>query len=384
MALVKLSEEGVLKYLISQNVDGIHRKSGIPPSNLSELHGNTNLEVCEKCGKEYLRDFDCQNGASVEHRTGRKCSVEGCDGTLIDTIINFGESLPLHSVQRGFEESEKADLCICLGSSLTVTPAADMPKLVGKKGKQQGGANLVIVNLQKTPLDRLASLRIFGKCDQVMEGLMKELGLEIPSFILQRRVIFSHDTHSKFSVDSVDVDGTPLSLLAGIAATFKGSGRKVEVDAEDAPFIFHKEEGDGEEVEVKMHFVGHYNEPPLTIAYKMEGEKGAKKFLISFNPSTGEWRHEEVAITPEDLARGKGEGHLLATLSEEEMLQKYPKTAKDKRHLEHDLTLLPSVYNGGYRCNGCMKIGSGWVYTCTECQFDLHPACAIWRRGVKD
>ena len=144
MALVKLAEDGLLKYLISQNVDGIHRKSGIPPANLSELHGNTNLEICDRCGKEYLRDYDCQNGACVDHHTGRKCSVAGCDGDLMDTIINFGQSLPLHSVQRGFEESEQADLCICLGSSLTVTPAADMPKLVGKKKD----ANLVIVNLQ--------------------------------------------------------------------------------------------------------------------------------------------------------------------------------------------------------------------------------------------
>jgi len=212
---------------------------------------------------------------------------------------------------------------------------------------------------------------------------MKELGVEIPSFTLQRRVIFSHEEGvNKLSVDAVDVDGTPLSMFLGVAATFKGSGRKVEIDVDDAPLIFNIQEGDGDEVELKLHFVGHYNEPPLALDYKLEGQKGAKKYLISFNPATGEWRHEEAAITPDDLARGRGAEH--QTVSEEEMLQKYPKTAKDQRHIEHDLTLVPSVYNGGYRCNGCMKIGSGWVYTCAECQFDLHPACAIWRRGVKN
>jgi len=378
MALVKLMEDDVLKYLISQNVDGIHRKSGIPPSQLSELHGNTNLEVCDKCGKEYMRDFDCQNGASVDHHTGRKCSVEGCDGSLIDTIINFGESLPLHCVQRGFEEAEKADLCICLGSSLTVTPAADMPKIVGKKK----GTHLVIINLQKTPLDRLATLRIFGKCDEVMEALMKELEKEVPPFVLQRRVIFSHEG-GKLTVDAVDTDGTPLSMFVGVAATFKASGRKVEIDVDDGPFIFPQKEGDGEEAEIKLHFIGHYNEPPLAIDYKMEGEKGARKYVISFNPASGEWRYAEAEITPDDLARGRLTGGVQGA-SEEEMLQKYPKKAIDKRHLEHELTLLPSVYNGGYRCNGCLKVGSGWVYTCEACQFDLHPACAIWRRGINN
>lgn len=237
------------------------------------------------------------------------------------------------------------------------------------------------MNLQKTPLDRLATLRIHGKCDEVMEGLMRELGMEVPPFILQRRVILSHEG-GKLSVEAVDSDGTPLSMFVGVAATFKASGRKEEIDMDDAPFVFNQKEGDGEEVEVKLHFIGHYNEPPLAIDYKMNGDKGVKKQLLSFNPATGEWRHEEVEVTAEDLARGKSAA--LDSLTEEEMLQKFPKTCRDKRHMQHDLALVPSVYNGGYRCNGCMKVGSGWVYTCADCQFDLHPACAIWRRGVKD
>jgi NAD-dependent SIR2 family protein deacetylase len=57
MALVKLMNEGYLKHLISQNIDGLHRKSGIPKDNISEVHGNTNLEICTKCGTDYLRDF---------------------------------------------------------------------------------------------------------------------------------------------------------------------------------------------------------------------------------------------------------------------------------------------------------------------------------------
>ena len=55
--MVQLMKSGFLKYIISQNVDGLHRKSGIPYDNIAELHGNTNLEVCEKCQTGYMRDF---------------------------------------------------------------------------------------------------------------------------------------------------------------------------------------------------------------------------------------------------------------------------------------------------------------------------------------
>lgn len=65
-------------------------------------------------------------------------------------------------MNRSFEEAYKADLCLAMGSSLTVTPAADIPKEVGKKNK------LIIVNLQKTPLDKYAYLRINAMCDDVM------------------------------------------------------------------------------------------------------------------------------------------------------------------------------------------------------------------------
>jgi NAD-dependent SIR2 family protein deacetylase len=77
-----------------------------------------------------------------DHKTGRKCDDLKCGGALYDSIINFGESLPEREVNMGFENAELADVCLVLGSSLTVTPAANMAARVGKR-KQ----NLVIVNL---------------------------------------------------------------------------------------------------------------------------------------------------------------------------------------------------------------------------------------------
>ena len=72
----------------------MHRKSGIPAKNISELHGNTNLENCVKCSIGYMRDYGVRTANNYHaHMTGRKCDNPKCKGDLKDTIINFGEGL---------------------------------------------------------------------------------------------------------------------------------------------------------------------------------------------------------------------------------------------------------------------------------------------------
>lgn len=106
-----------------------------------------------------------------------------------DSIINFGESLPVKDLDRAYEHTRKADLCICLGSSLTVSPANEIPEIVGARKK-----NLVIVNLQKTPLHSKCSLAIamslaiHAMCDDVMKGVMQRLRLPIKKWYLERRL----------------------------------------------------------------------------------------------------------------------------------------------------------------------------------------------------
>ena len=162
MALVALQREGVLKGLISQNCDGLHRRSGFDPDHLAELHGNTNLEYCGWCGHEYLRDFRASTGRRTKgaemtrtlwpihkkiakqlinprrgrHYTGRRCLVPGCDGYLFDSTIDFGDNLPSKHIQRGYKLAEEAGLCIVLGSRCSVSPACDMPISVGQSGRR--------------------------------------------------------------------------------------------------------------------------------------------------------------------------------------------------------------------------------------------------------
>jgi len=105
MALVQLMRKGYLKHIISQNIDGLHRKSGIPQSGITELHGNTNLEICEKCASGYMRDFRVRTATkNNDHSTGRNCDNSECNGALHDSIINFGESLKTEDYQEGFDQ----------------------------------------------------------------------------------------------------------------------------------------------------------------------------------------------------------------------------------------------------------------------------------------
>ena len=93
-AIQELLERRVMKHLISQNIDGLHRRSGVLKEEISELHGNTYLEKCYGCGADYVRDFRTRNPKNPYnvHLTGRHC--DNCGDELCDTIVNFGESLP--------------------------------------------------------------------------------------------------------------------------------------------------------------------------------------------------------------------------------------------------------------------------------------------------
>ena len=113
-ALVELQRRGIVKFVISQNCDGLHLRSGIKSTNLAELHGNMNLEICAVCDTKYLRDFDTDTGRA-DHCTGRRCVIHRCRGQLRDSLISFGESLPKDELNKAYNHAEKADVCLVLG-----------------------------------------------------------------------------------------------------------------------------------------------------------------------------------------------------------------------------------------------------------------------------
>jgi NAD-dependent deacetylase len=155
-AIFDLQQMGKLDFLISQNVDNLHLKSGMQAELLAELHGNIALLRCRQCEKT------CPKSIGI--------SPCACGGTLTSSVVQFGDPLPTKDLNESYEHSQNCDLFIVVGSSLVVTPAADMPKVA-----LQAGARLVIINQGETPFDRVVHLRFHESAGQVLPKAVEKL-----------------------------------------------------------------------------------------------------------------------------------------------------------------------------------------------------------------
>jgi len=294
--------------VISQNCDGLHRRSGLPAAAISELHGNGNVEICEECGASYFRDFKCERMAKgYDHFTGRFCA---CEGRLLNSTIDFGQNLPPKPLQLAEAHSFKADLHLALGSSLTVTPAANMPR----NTKRQGGA-MVTCNLQKTPLTNKADFQIFAKTDTVMNMLMERLKVPIPPFRLTRRILVNlSDDCKDVSLTAVDVHNPSQEVGVLRAVDWDGSGlskRAAELPATVVAcnyggFHLPAKKLDLASVKPTLHFVGHYGEPCLTLSLDLQAKR-CFDMLLSFDPSAGTWETRDPSQIFLDFLVGEPE-----------------------------------------------------------------------------
>ena len=178
-----MTKRGFIKYVVSTNVDGLHMRSGLKRNEeLAELHGNSYLECCNKCGKEYLRGKDILQNQTTDHRAvnrhwcGAVCEEENCDGLLLDTIVAFGENLPEDQYKNAYNQSKKGDLAIVLGSTMMVQPACILPSLI----YENNNGKMVICNLQNTPYDDDAHFLIHAYIDDIFYLLLQELEISIP------------------------------------------------------------------------------------------------------------------------------------------------------------------------------------------------------------
>jgi NAD-dependent deacetylase len=148
-AVAALVERGIVAAVITQNIDGLHQASGIPEERVIELHGNTTYAQCLDCRERYdieaLRDAFAREGAAP-------CCTN-CGGWVKTATISFGQAMPEEAMRRAERETLAADLFIVAGSSLVVYPAAGFPELA-----KHNSARLVIVNRERTGLDRIADL----------------------------------------------------------------------------------------------------------------------------------------------------------------------------------------------------------------------------------
>lgn len=158
-ALVTLEERGKLEAVVTQNVDGLHRAAGTSAERLVELHGTNSEAVCMGCA---VRE-PVQRCMDEFAESGRPPLCKHCGELMKPGVVMFGEALAAEDLRRANAAAGRADLVIALGSSLVVTPAANVP-LVALRRR----VPYVIVNRGATPHDELATLTIDGDVGVVL------------------------------------------------------------------------------------------------------------------------------------------------------------------------------------------------------------------------
>jgi NAD-dependent SIR2 family protein deacetylase len=175
-AIVELQQMGKLDFLISQNVDNLHLKSGIRLDKIAELHGNHLLMRCLNCdglfNKEEVGWNDLIHGKGYRGfppvKNQPRCP--NCGGQLISSVVNFGDPMPRKEMELSIKHSKSCDLFIIIGSSLVVRPAADMPLYAFKNG-----AKLILINEGETPIDDLAHLRFWEKAGTIVPTIVERV-----------------------------------------------------------------------------------------------------------------------------------------------------------------------------------------------------------------
>ncbi|MFC1982833.1 NAD-dependent deacetylase [Chloroflexota bacterium] len=165
-AAAELDRLGKLDCVITQNVDNLHQRAGVPDEKVFELHGSMQWIICLSCGQRYpLEQIKIRLGEGEEIP-----DCEACHGILKPDVVFFGEQLPEEVLREATSRSYGCDLFIVIGSTLVVYPSAYMPVYaVG------AGAKLVIINLSSTPMDPQADVLIRAKAGETMSGVIQRV-----------------------------------------------------------------------------------------------------------------------------------------------------------------------------------------------------------------
>ncbi len=133
LALAELEKMNLVRHVITQNIDGLHKKAG--SQNVTEIHGSLRETYCLQCGQEFIAPH-------VPEGLPPYCE---CGGVLKPNTVLFGEQLPQDALETAYHESATCKLMLVIGTSAVVQPAASLPLLA-----QQKGAKIVEVNIERT------------------------------------------------------------------------------------------------------------------------------------------------------------------------------------------------------------------------------------------
>jgi len=164
LVFLDLARQGKLKALITQNIDGLHQRSGVDPALILELHGTTAEVACLQCADRIPMDEAVERVQSGEAAP----SCRRCRGLLKPATVSFGQSMPQDVLRKAEEAAVSCEVFLAVGSSLVVHPAAGLPLLA-----KRAGAKLIIINRTETPLDEMADLVVHDEIGKVLPAMMR-------------------------------------------------------------------------------------------------------------------------------------------------------------------------------------------------------------------
>ena len=165
--LVALERKGLIEAVITQNIDGLHQKAG--SRKVIELHGSVYRSVCTACGASFDHTYLLE---SLDDSPVPRCSH--CGGLIKPDVVFFGENLPADALQESFQLAGRADLCIAMGTSLVVYPAAMIPEIT-----HNSGGKLIIINRGETGLDHLAYAKYHVDLVEFSQAVLESLEKEV-------------------------------------------------------------------------------------------------------------------------------------------------------------------------------------------------------------
>ena len=154
-----------LSHLITQNVDNLHQETGVNEDQITELHGNATYAKCLDCQLRY----DLSELKESFLRTNEPPLCDECNGLIKTATVSFGQPMPEEEMVIAQKKSINSDLFICIGTSLAVFPAADLPVLA-----KETGSKLVIINNEPTQMDHIADLVINRDISEVFSEISLE------------------------------------------------------------------------------------------------------------------------------------------------------------------------------------------------------------------
>lgn len=165
-AIARLEAMGVIKAVITQNIDMLHARAG--SKTYYEVHGHIREFTCIECMRVFPSEPILEALLNEESVKVPRCAV--CNGILKPNVILFNEQLPIQVLLKAEQAARQADVLLVVGSSLEVYPVADIPYRI-----KANGGKVILLNLDPTVFDPQADLVIHGDCAEVLPRIVHSL-----------------------------------------------------------------------------------------------------------------------------------------------------------------------------------------------------------------